>query len=426
MNSIVKKTIAQGVSFTSIKEERFKTTRISVTMLVPLNKETASAYSLLPSVLVYSCNKYPTAFALNRALANLYGACVGGSCRKMGEALAINLVIAGLDDRYTMDKEKISSDMVNMLCEILFNPKTENGVFAQDDFNQCKRQLLEAIDGEFNDKRSYAISQMIENMCKNEIFGIKRYGTREAVEALTPEQLYTVWQQLLVNSRVEVIMTGSSDTSSAEAIIKEKFSSISRTQPEVSTEIITTVDNVKEITEESDIAQAKLVMGFRTNAKQLYQSSVPMSLTVAILGGTPSSKLFLNVREKLSLCYYCAARYDKNKGIMTVDSGVESENVEKAIAEIKNQLADMQKGEISEFEIESAKLAIINSYKTSQDSIRGIESVYINQLLDKEVLTVDEMIQQLNAVTKEDIIILAQTITLDTVYLLKPKEERQD
>ncbi|MEF2919415.1 MAG: pitrilysin family protein [Acutalibacteraceae bacterium] len=426
MNSIEKKTIAQGVSFTTIKEERFKTARISVTMLVPLSEETAPAYSLLPSVLVYSCNKYPTALSLNRALDNLYGASLGGSCRKMGEALAINLVISGLDDRYTMNKEKISSDMINMLCEILFNPKVENGSFNQEDFDQCKRQLLEAIDGEFNDKRSYAVSQMIKNMCKNEIFGIRRYGTREAVENLTPQQLYAVWQQLLVNSKVEVMMIGSSDTSLAESIIKEKFSSINRTQPNIKTEIITAVDKVKEITEESDIAQAKLVMGFRTNAKELYQSHIPMALTVAILGGTPSSKLFLNVREKLSLCYYCAARYDRYKSIMTIDSGVEKENVDKTVAEIKNQIADMQNGEISDFEIDSAKLAVANSYKSSQDTITGIESVYVNQILDDKILTVDEMIQQLNAATKEDIVSLAKTITLDTVYLLKPTEERQD
>lgn len=426
MNSIEKKTIAQGVSFTSIKEERFKTARISVTMLLPLNKETAPAYSLLPSVLVYSCNKYPNALALSRALANLYGAGVSGNCRKVGEALEISLVIAGLDDRYTMNKEKISPDMVNMLCEILFNPKVENGAFAEEDFNQCKRQLLESIDGEFNDKRSYAISQMVENMCQNEVFGIKRYGSREAVEALTPQQLYTAWQQLLINSRVEIMMIGSSDTESAEAVIKEKFASINRTQPDINTKVISTVDNVKEITEESDIAQAKLVMGFRANSKQLFDTPIPMTLTVAILGGTPSSKLFLNVREKLSLCYYCAARYYKNKDIMIIDSGVESENVEKAIVEIKNQLAYMQKGEISDFEIDSAKLSTINRYKTSQDNIKGIESFYTGQFLDKQILTVDEMIQQLNAVTKEDIVSLAKTITLDTVYLLKPKEEGQE
>lgn len=425
MSSIVRKSIATGVSFNSIKEERFKTAKISVTMFVPLNKSTAAAYSLLPSVLAYSCKKYPNALSLNRALSGLYGAGIGAYCRKMGEALALTLTIAGIDDRYTMNNEKISPQLVELLCEIIFNPKVENEAFAKEDFNQCKRQLLETIEGEFNEKRAYAISQMTSAMCENETFGIKRYGSKEAVEALTPQDLYKAWQNILVDSRVEVMMIGRSNSELAENIIKEKFSSFERTQPEIKTEIIKYVNKVKEVAESSDIAQAKLVMGFRTDVAQPEDESIPMTLTVAILGGTPSSKFFTNVREKLSLCYYCAARYDKLKGIVLVDSGVESANITRTIEEIKNQLEDMQKGNISDFEIQSAKLAIVNSYKSAQDTMSGTESWYIGQMLDGEILTVEEAVNKLNAVTKETIISLANTIKLDTVYLLQPQDSKE-
>ena len=164
MSNIVRKSIAHNVSFSNIKEERFKTVKLSVTMFVPLAKETAAAYALLPSVLVHSCKKYPTAIEFNRELSNLYGAGIGAYCRKMGEALAVTITVAGIDDRYTMNNEKISSELVEFLCEVIFNPNAENEAFAKEDFEQCKRQLLEAIDGEFNEKRSYAISQMIEEM----------------------------------------------------------------------------------------------------------------------------------------------------------------------------------------------------------------------------------------------------------------------
>ena len=190
-------------------------------MIVPLNKDTAAAYALLPSVLVYSCAKYPDTTALNKALSNLYGAGIGGYCRKMGESLAVTVTISGIDDRYTMNGEKISPELVKILCEVIFNPKFENGVFCLKDFEQCKRQLLEAIDGEFNDKRSYAISQMVSEMCKDETFGIRRYGSREDVEKLTREDLYNAWKKILVCSRVEVMMIGNSDTTLAEKIIKE-------------------------------------------------------------------------------------------------------------------------------------------------------------------------------------------------------------
>ncbi|MEE1055738.1 MAG: pitrilysin family protein [Acutalibacteraceae bacterium] len=426
MSSIVRKSIANGVSFNSIKEERFKTAKISVTMFVPLNKKTAAAYTLLPSVLAYSCKKYPTTISLNRALSNLYGANISSECKKMGESLALTLTVTGIDDRYTMNKEKISPELVKLLCEIIFNPNVENNAFVENNFEQCKRQLLEAIEGEFNEKRTYAISQMLGEMCKDEAYGIKRYGTKEDVEKLTSQELYKVWKDILVNSRIEVMMIGSSDTSLAEKIIEDNFSSFERTQPEIKTEVKTTVENIKEKTESSDIAQAKLVMGFRTATAQPENDSTAMSLTVAILGGTPSSKFFVNVREKLSLCYYCAARYYKLKGIVIVDSGVEKKNINRTIEEIKNQLDEMKKGNITDFEIESAKLSLINSYKSVQDTVAGTESWYINQMLDNEILTVEQAVEKLNAVDKDTIVELANTITLDTVYLLQPKDSKEE
>ena len=426
MNGITRKPVATGVYFNSIEETGFKSVKISVTMIVPLEKETAAAYSLLPLVLTYSCAKYPDTTTLNRALSNLYGAGIGGYCRKMGESLALTITISGIDDRYTMDNEKISPELVRMLCEVIFNPKRENGVFCQKDFDQCKRQLLESIDGEFNDKRGYAISQMIGEMCQDEKFGIRRYGSREGVERLTVQDLYDAWKNILVCSRVEVMMIGNSETTLAENIIKEQFSAYERRVPEISTELKSAVSQVKTRYENSDIAQAKLVMGFRTNTAQPFDNTLAMSLTVAILGGTPSSKFFLNIREKLSLCYYCASRYDKLKGIVIVDSGVEKENIERTVKEINHQLDEMKQGNITDFEISSAKLAIINGYKSIQDSVSGMESWYIGQMLDKKILTVDECVDILNNVDKETIVRLANTIKLDTIYLLQPDKDTKE
>lgn len=425
MSNIVRKSIAHGVSFSNIKEERFKTVKLSVTMFVPLAKETAAAYSLLPAVLVHSCKKYPTAIELNRALNNLYGAGIGAYCRKMGEALAVTVTVLGIDDRYTMQKEKISSELVEFLCEVIFNPNAENEAFAEEDFEQCKRQLLETIDGEFNEKRSYAISKMIEEMCRDEKFGIRRYGSRKAVEEVTPSELFRAWKEILANSRVEIMFIGNSDTLSAENIFREKFGGMQRNIPDISTEIVSSVGEVKQKTEASDVAQAKLVMGFRTGFAQPEYESIPMSLTTAILGGTPTSKFFMNIREKLSLCYYCAARYDKLKGMVTVDSGVEKENIERTIQEVQNQLAEMQKGNITDFEIESAKLAMINSYKSSLDTVSGTESWYTGQMLDNKILTVDEAVSELKDVDKNTIVELANSIKLDTIYILQPKSAEE-
>jgi len=420
MNEMIRNPIATGVCLNNIKETKFKSVRISVTMIVPLEKDTAAAYSLLPSVLTYSCAKYPDTTALNKVLASLYGAGLGGYCRKIGEALAVTVGIFGIDDRYTIDNETVSSKLVALLCEVLFNPKTENKAFCEKDFEQCKRQLLEAIDGEFNDKRGYAIAQMLTEMCREEKFGIRKYVSRQAVENLRAEDLYQAWETILRNSRVEIMVVGNNDNNIAKQIFTEKFSAYNRTVPEITTEIRSQVDKVKTVLEVSDIAQAKLVMGFRTPVARPSIDTIAMSLTIAILGGTPSSKFFLNIREKLSLCYYCAARYDKYKGIVIVDSGVEKDNVEKTIEEIKNQLDEMKKGNISDFEIDSAKLAIINGYKSVPDTLSGTENWYFGQLLDENMMSVEECITAIKNVDKDTIVRLANTIVLDTVYRLQP------
>lgn len=420
MNEIARENIAGDVYFNSIKDDRFKTMRISATMFMPLKKETAAANSLLPMLLSRSCAEFPDATSLNRKLNSLYGGSVSGYCRKMGEGLALTLSVSGIDDRYTLNGETISKEFVNLLCSMIFRPKLENCAFCKNDFDQEKRQLIESIDAEYNEKRTYASNRCTEIMCKDETFGIRRYGSKEDVESLTEQDLYKAWENLLKTTRVELMMLGSSDSREAKEIFAREFKKIGRAADEVNTEIIKTVKDIKEETETMDIAQSKLFMGFRAGVAEP-EDTAAMCLAVAVLGGTPNSKLFTNVREKLSLCYYCAARYDKYKGIVTVDSGVEKENIEKTKEEILNQLEILKKGDITNFEIESAKLSIANSYNTMSDTLGGTEAWYINQMQCNEILSPKQAAEKINAVTKEEIINAANKIKLDTVYVLTSK-----
>lgn len=424
MNDIVRKKIAEGVYFNSIKDNRFKTVKISATMFVPLKKETASKNALLPMLLARSCKEYPNAVSLNRELNNLYGASVSGYARKIGESQALTISVSGLDDRYTMDNEKISQKLVNLLCSMIFHPKVQNNSFASEDFKQEKRQLIESIEAEYNEKRIYAINRCGEIMFKDEAFGIRRCGTKEGVEACTEQDVYNAWEDVLKNSRVELMMLGSSDSAEAEKAFKEEFSKLDRSSQSITTKVIKSVDKVKYETEETDIAQSKMVLGFRTGAAEP-ENTMAMRLAAAILGGTPSSKLFINVREKLSLCYYCAARYDRQKGVVFIDSGVEKANIEKTKEEILNQLNILKSGDITEFEIDSAKMSMANSFNTMADTLSGSESWYITQMLDKELMSPKQAVEKLNAVTKEEIIDAAKTIELDTVYILTSNGKEQ-
>lgn len=421
MNSINRKQLVDGVFFSSVKDSRFKTMKITANLIVPLSAETASANALLCGVLSRSCKAYPDFTKLSKKLSSLYGADLNVSVRKTGDRQVLSLSASGLDDRYALLGESIARELSLLLCSVIFEPNLENNSFVESEVEQERRQLLDLIDSEFNDKRIYANSQLVKNMCANEVFGIKRYGTAEKIKEVTPSSLYDTWQNLLRTAIFEIMYIGDSPSEKAEEVFSNAFAEINRTPAEVTTEIVRSVDKIKRVSEEMDLSQSKLVIGFRTACAVPDKEVNATRLMCAILGGTASSKLFCNVREKQSLCYYCASRYNRHKGILTVDSGVEGENIEKAEQGILKEIADMKKGEITDFEIEATKMAVINSFYSSNDTVSGIESWYSSQLFDDSFKSIEELSEEINSVTKEEIVKAAQKLTLDTVYVLKNK-----
>lgn len=421
MSNLKRTKLADGVHFNSVSDSRFKTMLIEANFVMPLSAETASANALLVYVLSRSCREYPTHRELCKKLSSLYGAELSAATGTSGDRQLLTLTLTGLDDRYALDGESIAEQLSLILCKVLFEPNIENGAFISSEIEQERRQLLDDIDSEFNDKRVYAIGQMIKNMCENETFGIRRYGTAEQVKSLTPDDLYRAWKNILKNAEIELMYVGDSDPEKAMAVFADAFKGINREPEKTETRVIASAEKVKRITEEMDVSQSKFVMGFRGGRAFPDKKALASQLMAAVLGGTATSKLFCNVREKQSLCYYCAARYNKIKGIMIIDSGVEGENIEKLEQGIMKEIADMQNGEITDFELEATKLAVINSYYSSNDTVRGINSWYMNRIFDGEICSIEEMAEKINAVTKQDVIEAARLLTLDTVYTLKSK-----
>lgn len=421
MIAINRKEIAEGVFFNSIKDNRFKTMKITTNLIVPLTNENASANALLCGVLSHSCKEYPDFTELSRKLSSLYGADLATSVKKIGDNQVLRISASGLDDRYAFDGDSVAKELSSLLCNVIFEPNLINNEFPKTDVEQEKRQLLDVIDSEFNDKRIYANSQLVKNMCANEVFGIKRYGTAEKIEECTEKSLFCTWKNLLKTARFEIMYVGESSPSLAEAVFTNAFKSIERQPQSVSTEVIRNAEKPKHICEKMELSQSKLVMGFRAGTAVPDEDVNATRLMCAILGGTANSKLFCNVREKQSLCYYCSSSYDRIKGIITVDSGVEGDNIEKAEKGIMNEIEEMKKGNISDFEIEATKMAVVNSFYSTNDTVGGIEAWYLSQLFDGEFRTMEEMSNEINAVTKEQIVAAARKITLDTVYVLKNK-----
>ncbi len=422
MNSINRQQIADGVYFSSIKDSRFKTMKITAYIITPLSEETASANALLCGVLSRSCKEYPDFTLLNKKLYSLYGANLNLSLGKSGDRQVISLTASGLDDRYAFGGESVAKELSQILCSVIFEPNlNEDNTFVESELEQERRQLYDLIDSEYNDKRLYANSQLIKNMCSNEVFGIKRYGTAEKIKEVTTSSLYKTWLDILKNARFEIMYIGDSSPNKAVEVFTQSFDKVDREPCELTNTVVRRAEESKHITEEMEVSQSKLVMGFRTDCAALDEDVLATRLMCAILGGTANSKLFCNVREKYSLCYYCSSRFDRQKGILTVDSGVEGENLEKAEKAILKEIADMQKGEITDFEIESTKMAVINSYNSSNDTVSGIESWYSSQIFDEKFKSIEEMSAEINAITKEQIVKAAQKLTLDTVYVLKNK-----
>lgn len=417
--------IAPGVSFNAIKDGRFKTGRISVTLFLPLKRETAAVCAVLPFVLTNSCRKYPDFTSLNQHLEELYGASLFADVNKMGEMQALTVAVSFLDDKFTLDGENLSRSLTQLLCDILFDPLlTEAGAFKEESVEQEKRQLIELIDSEYSDKKAFAKTRCEQIMCQDEKFGISKWGEKEDVAALSPKDIVKAWQTALKTAKIEVMALGDLDEKSALAGFKEAFSKIKRENvAKFETQVIRKVEKVNEQCEKQDVAQCKLVMGFRTGAAQTDPEVMAVRVAVALFGATPQSKLFLNVREKLSLCYYCAAKYDRIKGIMLVQSGVEQKNLDKARAEILNQLDEIKNGNFTDAELDDTKRSLANSYRTIGDFLSGLENFYLSQVFDGEFLAPEQFIEAMEKVKKEQVAAAAKLITLDTVYALVGSEE---
>ena len=261
-------------------------------------------------------------------------------------------------------------------------------------------------------------------MCKDEKFGINKYGTIEDVKKITEKEVLKAWENLLKTSRIEIMAIGNTDPNLIKEVFLKYFSNIERKNiVECQTEVIRGVKDVKTYNDKMDVTQCKLVMGFRTNSSGDDIDVSATRLMIALLGGTPNSKLFLNVREKLSLCYYCSSRYDKQKGIMLIESGVEEENIEKAKEAILSQIEDIKAGNFNKDDVDATKMYLSQSFKKINDSLSSLDDWYILQTFSKYTKSPEEVIEEINKVTENEIIKSANKLSLDTIYILSSRNE---
>lgn len=420
-NTDLKITLDEGLYGINVKTSKFKTERTAICFALPITKENVACTALLSRLLCRSTADYPTPKALKDRLNLLYGAELTATVTRCADSLLMKLSCISLCDKYALTDESISAQAVELLKSAVFNPNLQNGEFSIADFTIEKRLVIEEIRGLINDKRSYTVTKALEKMCSGEPFGIMR--DEQTVESLTPKSLYDFWQNLLKTSPTYIIHVGKDDEQPIFDCFKKAFSAVSR-DVKVITNNFSPVHpkEVREFSEQMEISQGKLVLGFRTFHSSLCENIAALRVMTDIFGGSPYSKLFTVVREKMSLCYYCAARLYAAKGLMLVDSGIEIENAAAARKGILEQLELMKEGKIPDEILEASKIGLTDAIRSVEDTSGSIEVWYASRLLEKELPTPADFINDIESVTKQQIVDFAKDIELDTVYLLKGKE----
>ncbi len=412
-----------GVEGLFIKNSRFNTTLISYNFLLPLKKETAASYALLPFILTSCGKKYPDFSRLNYKLAKLYGARLNASVEKLGDCQLLKMTVSVINDRFSLDDESLVKSASDLLLKLIFEPSTENGAFMPEDLKREKRTAIEHIKGEISEKRVYAQKRLIEEMYKNDPYGIPKCGTVEEVEAITCESLYKSWEEMLSTAFVRVQVIGSHMPAGLFEEISQRFDSVERKNITDFSAIIPTAESAKvnTVTEKMDVTQGKLCMGFSSEMRGNDDNTLPLMVMNDIFGGGPYSCLFSNVREKLSLCYYCSARASRNKGMIMVSSGLEAENCQKAQDEILHQLQRVQTGEFEDSVFDSSVKSITDSFMGYYDSQASIDMWYTVRIENGSLYSPEDICEKLKSVTKSDVIEAAKGVKLHTVYKLLPK-----
>lgn len=421
MNSFAARELCEGVSILNFTNSKFKTMRISMNFILPLEAGKAGAGALLPSLITRATKEYPDITLLSKRLAELYGAGLDSSVTKLGDNQVLSITASGIADRYAFGGEDMSTVLSGLICSAVFDPLTnDDRMFCEESFRQEKRQLLETIDADFNEKRIYAKARCQEIMFAGEPAGLRRYGSRREVEELEREGLLQKWQHILETAKIEIFVLGNCNFEAVVSRFKGHFSA-KRSPVSRDTQILFKAGALKEEEDKLPLAQSKLVMGLRTGVKPA--DSFPTRVMSVLFGGSPSAKLFVNVREKMSLCYYCSSGLSIEKGTMFVESGVETANLDKAKNAILAQLDEVRSGNFTDEDLEFAKLYMLGSYKSVSDSLYSIEGWYLHQILNGEILSPEEAVIKVLRVTREEVLQAAKNVSLDTVYVLKGVEQ---
>ena len=413
-----------GVTLRCCPDHRFKQGGLSLQLVRPMCREEAGLNALLPAVLLRGSVNHPDLRSITLKLDDLYGASVSTLVRRVGDYQTTGLFCGFMDDRFALSGDRVMEPMLRFLGELLLEPCTRDGAFLPEIVESEKKNLIATIEAERNDKRAYAMAQLFRAMCREDSYGVPRLGEKEQVAAITPQSLYAHYQKILKESRMELFYVGTAPAEQVAALMKPVLERIDRNYVNhLAQRPFSDAGEGQILTEQMEVTQAKLCMGFATPITNRHEDFAAMQIFNTVFGAGMTSKLFMNVREKLSLCYSIGSAYYGSKGIVTVSAGIDADREENARNEILRQLDACRNGDITDEELAAAREAVLSVLRATHDSPGAIESYYSTAALSGTGMTPEVYAQAIRAVTREQVAAAARSLRLHTTYILKGAEE---
>lgn len=414
--------IKKGINLHQINTEKFKTNLIAVFLTTKLNRENVTKNALISSILRRGTKNMPTQEEISKTLEEMYGASFDCGLDKIGDNQVLKFYIETINDNFLpKNNENLLKESIEKILDIVFNPYTENDGFKEEYVNQEKNNIKQIIEGKIDNKARYAMDRCIEEMYKNQEFGLYKYGYVEDLEKINAKDLYNYYKELITTCKVDIFVSGIINEQ-VENLVKENALIKNLNEREANyTKLNIKPKEPKEentVTESMDVTQGKLIVGLDVNIDNedlKYDTLIYNS----ILGGSANSKMFQNVREKEHLAYVASSSYLRYKSNIFINCGIEIGNYERALELVKKQIKDMEKGDFTEEEIENSKKGIIASIKTIEDEQDTQITYYFGQELTGIIISVEDYIKKIAKVTKEDIINIAKKVSINTIYFLR-------
>ncbi len=413
--------LKEGINLHIINTNKFKTNLLAVFLTTPLNKENVTKNALIPMILRRGSKNLTNLEEISNKLDEMYGADFNCGVDKTGDNHVLKFYMESINNNFLPEQENLLEESMKVLLDIVFNPLIENNSFKKEYVESEKENLKQIILGKIDNKSKYAYERCIEEMYKGKPFGLYKYGYVEELENINAEKLYEHYKKLISECKIDIFISGEVDEGAKQIVMSnDNIKNLNERQPiyNKKSEKADSIEQERIIEEKMEVSQGKLVLGLEVG-KNDKESKYSALIYNAILGGTPTSKMFQNVREKAHLAYVASSNYVRHKNNIFIRCGIEIEDYKKALNLIKIQIEDMRKGDFTEEDIKNSKSSIIAMIKSIPEEQDSEMMYHFGQEISEHKMEYDEYMENVQKVEKQEVIDIANSIKINTIYFLR-------